>query len=203
MTPTYDGPREGHVDVWWSARRWDRPRLILSEGQTHLRRVLQTYGRDLPLERDEFGKPRLTHADDFSFNLSHSGGALVVAVACGDQIGVDCEEIREFPDLLEVAELVCSNREIEQLRRSAGELRLKTFYRMWTGKEAVAKAIGLGMNMSFQEIEVISESTGGTTHTCVAGNACWWVYPLQSPPGLVASCACRRPVKIRYRRIPD
>ena len=58
-------------------------------------------------------------------------------------IGIDVESREAIgPDVLGVAETVCSPAEMEQLRALPEEERADHFLRLWTMKEAMAKAAG-------------------------------------------------------------
>ena len=54
---------------------------------------------EMHVERAPEGKPRLVHPRDFRFNLSHSGGIGVVAVARAREVGIDVEGVRPLDDL--------------------------------------------------------------------------------------------------------
>jgi phosphopantetheinyl transferase len=80
----------------------DRRRGVIGRG--YLRLLL---GRilDLRFEYDEFGKPGLIpkRAPQLQFNLSHSGGLILIAIAMGRAVGVDVERIRTDLDPDQIA----------------------------------------------------------------------------------------------------
>jgi len=100
------------------ARRWVAARWAL-------RRVLGDYLEVVPaevrLEIGEYGKPRLPRGSGPQFNLSHSEGLALVAVADRD-VGVDVERIRP--------------------KRPAD------FYAEWARHEAQLKCLGTGLGGS-------------------------------------------------------
>ncbi|MGC1853430.1 MAG: hypothetical protein WA687_13430, partial [Solirubrobacterales bacterium] len=74
-----------------------------------LRRVLAHYldadPGEIELRTGEYGKPALADPGaPLRFNLSHSSGAALIAVACGREVGIDIERIRPRHDLLRLAE---------------------------------------------------------------------------------------------------
>lgn len=75
------------------------------------------------------------------FNISHSGKIVLVAFSDSD-VGVDTEVMKHI-DFLQIAEAVFSNAELQLLTKST--VALETFYRLWTQKEALLKALGLGL----------------------------------------------------------
>ena len=102
----------------------------------------------VPLTRTREGKPVLAPADTPSgpwFNVSHSGDVVLVAFSRFGRVGVDVEEPQPLDDLLSVATAAFVPAEVEQVRAAAGEEQLACFYRLWTRKEAIAKALGIGI----------------------------------------------------------
>jgi phosphopantetheinyl transferase len=84
-------------------------------------------------------------------SVSHRGG-LVVAVAHRHPIGVDLEIVSE--KLMRTKHLFMSPRERELIALSGlGQQRAAT--RLWTIKEAAAKALGLDLFQAIREVEVV------------------------------------------------
>ena len=82
------------------------------------------------------------------FNLSHSGPWCVLAMGEGD-IGVDIEAPDEAH--LCVAPMVYTPEEQAWMRESP----LERFYMLWTWKESVMKAMGLGMKLEPGSFDVL------------------------------------------------
>jgi 4'-phosphopantetheinyl transferase len=142
----------GPIELWVS------PVLPGERGEELLRRVLaRRLGGSLPelaFRRGERGKPELV-GGELAFNLSHSGGLAVIAVAERGEVGVDLEQVRPLRrlDLLEQGALTRDER--RTLGRAGGEpARTHCFLRHWTAKEAVAKAFGAGLALAPQRLEV-------------------------------------------------
>jgi 4'-phosphopantetheinyl transferase len=91
---------------------------------------------------------------DLCFNLSHTQGAVLIAVAQGHEIGVDVEWQRPMEDLEGMARTVMSDTEAAHWQKLAQELRCRAFYRLWTRKESYLKAIGLGLFRDLHEVTV-------------------------------------------------
>lgn len=108
-------------------------------------------------ERADDGKPYL-HPDcaksGLQFNLTHSRTQVACAFAFGRPIGVDTEEDYAAPDLLEVAALVCSKAEVDLLSKLEGQARRWAFARLWTAKEALAKASGQGLGLDLKAFPI-------------------------------------------------
>jgi 4'-phosphopantetheinyl transferase len=133
------------------------------------------------------GKPRL---DDRSagvrFNLSHSAGLALIAIAREVEVGVDVEEIRPRNDLGGVARRVFTEAEREAVE-VGGE---PAFYRHWVAKEAFVKATGRGIE-SLRSFEVLLDGPGGARLNHVAGDpaeaARWTLATLDPGPGFAAA----------------
>ena len=114
------------------------------------------------------GKPVLP--DGPCFNLSHSGDKVVLAEDDWD-VGVDVEQIA--PWSWQVAKKVFTSRELAWLRNQSSEA---AFYRLWTGKEAIMKALGLGFQLPPECFEILPESAGPNP---VCGRN-WYLYWTQT-----------------------
>jgi 4'-phosphopantetheinyl transferase len=91
---------------------------------------------------------------DVHFNLSHSGKWALIAVSEGAEVGVDVENVRRPDDLPAVARRLFSTGEQEALNRLTEEKYAQAFYRCWTRKEAVLKALGFGLSVDPTTIHV-------------------------------------------------
>ena len=109
------------------------------------------------------GKPHLDALrTDVRFNVSHSGDVALLAVARGKELGVDVEEIRALSDLDAIARAQFSPREQSDLRSTgtSDEARLLGFFACWSRKEAVIKAIGLGLSFPLAAFDVATDPDG-------------------------------------------
>ncbi|MCA8887943.1 4'-phosphopantetheinyl transferase superfamily protein [Hyphococcus flavus] len=79
------------------------------------------------------------------FNLSHTRGRALIGLSTAP-IGVDIEQIEEFPDMLETADLAFTPESRAILAACTGDVRTRLFYRFWTLGEAFIKATGLGIS---------------------------------------------------------
>jgi len=98
------------------------------------------------------GKPSLEGAGVPSFNLSHTGGTAALAVSAIGNVGVDIETVRDIT--MDVARRFFSAAEVAALEALLPDQRVAAFYRCWTRKEAVVKALGDGMSFPLDEFEV-------------------------------------------------
>ncbi|MDO5093877.1 MAG: 4'-phosphopantetheinyl transferase superfamily protein, partial [Propionibacteriaceae bacterium] len=117
--------------------RWTAARVLLREV---LGRATHTAAADVPISVGEHGKPM---ADGLEFSLAHSGSLVLIGVGALP-LGVDVEGI---PDDRAVAQIGTSlhPRETEELRGLPSEQRCEAFTRLWVRKEAMYKALGIGL----------------------------------------------------------
>ncbi len=105
----------------------------------------------------EFGKPFAVLGGEMapvSFNVSHSGDHGLIAYAAEGWVGVDIEERVARADLDGLMEAALNPVERDELA-SEGEMRkLHGFLKLWTIKEAIIKAVGLGVAIDMTELEV-------------------------------------------------
>lgn len=104
-----------------------------------------------------FGKPALTappQAAGLHFSVSRSGGVAVLAVARGGRVGVDVAALRPVPEAALIARRLFSPAEAAALAALPDTARLAGFYRLWTCKEAVVKALGGGLSIPLDAFEV-------------------------------------------------
>lgn len=114
-----------------------------------LRQVLARYvevePRELVFEYGEHGRPQLAAglaAGDLDFNLSHSGSHALIALLRGGRVGVDLQRIEPARDLRGLAERFYAVAEVEALRRLEGDAFARTFFQLWSCREAYVKALG-------------------------------------------------------------
>ena len=116
--------------------------------------------RDMEYGENEHGKPYFKNYPDIKFNLSHSGEYAVCAVS-DYEVGVDVEMIGDAKDVLEIAERFFAANEYEYIK--SGDTKT-TFFKLWTKKESLLKAIGTGIVGGLDTYEVLdNEITVGDT----------------------------------------
>jgi len=101
------------------------------------------------------GKPVLLGSHGVHFNVSHSDGTALIAIASAE-VGIDIECIDGSVDYPGVAESVFSRSEIEMLRNAPETRRGEVFFSIWTRKEAYLKATGAGFSSDLPKISTAS-----------------------------------------------
>ena len=110
-----------------------------------------------------------------SFNVSHSGSHGLIAYAPEGWVGVDVEERTARADLDGLMKTALSPAERDELASESELHRLHGFLRLWTIKEALIKAVGLGVSINMSELEVPAAMRHGS-----AGG----VFELPQTPGM-------------------
>jgi 4'-phosphopantetheinyl transferase len=136
-----------------------------------------------------YGKPALGVNDSrlpLRFNISHAGGLAVLAFARGREIGIDLEPVpATFPGE-EIAMRYFSPRELAELRALPPAERAEGFSLCWTGKEAYAKARGLGLQIRLDSFSVsLTPGQPGTLHSEDSDH--WTLHSFQPSPNFVAA----------------
>lgn len=114
----------------------------------------------LEFAQGSHGKPHLAgaQAQRLSFNLSHSGRSVLLAVADpGVTVGIDVEQCREMADWPQLAQSCFHPQEVLELAAlytQAPALGQQAFFDTWTRKEAVLKALGVGLSMPLNAFRV-------------------------------------------------
>jgi 4'-phosphopantetheinyl transferase len=98
----------------------------------------------LDVDVDPLGKPRLRSPAGWHFNVSHSLGMGLVAVS-DTPVGVDLEPVRPIENADGLVERFFATEEKSAYRALSAAAKPAGFLRGWTCKEAVLKAIGIGM----------------------------------------------------------
>jgi 4'-phosphopantetheinyl transferase len=147
------------------------------------------------------GKPSLTGlAAPPAFNLTHSGALAALAVADAGDIGVDIEEIRPIRE--NIAERYFSVSEVAQLRALPIAEQDDAFFRCWTRKEAIVKALGDGLTMPLDRftVDITTDTEAGLQASFdTEPAASWRLLPFRPADGYHGAIAVRtkgRPITV-------
>ena len=105
----------------------------------------------------EHGKPFAAvdgRRADVGFNVSHSGRHGLIAIGAHSWLGVDVEERVSNRDLEGIGSLVYGSTERRLLAAATGCEKVDLFYRLWSMKEALIKALGAGFSLNPSRFEV-------------------------------------------------
>jgi 4'-phosphopantetheinyl transferase len=180
----------------------DRNRFVAARGI--LREILAGYTGGAPADLrfwcSPFGKPHLAPdagGGELCFNLSHSDGLALFAVARRRRIGVDLEAI--CPTIMEegIAERNLTPTEVSTLRTLPACQQVEAFFHCWTRKEACLKAWGWGFATSLASLEVslAPDQPAGFLNGVPCG---WSLVALQPGTGYAGALAVEgRSIRLR------
>ncbi|HUN22982.1 MAG TPA: 4'-phosphopantetheinyl transferase superfamily protein [Anaerolineales bacterium] len=151
--------------------RFEHHRIEWVKGRYALRwvlaRYLQTQPAAVQIVTSPFGKPLLEANLNLHFNLSHSRGHWLLAVA-KSPVGVDLEWwLRADTDWKSLASAYyCA---AEKLALTNSQSPAQTFFQIWSAKEAYLKAVGTGIVDGLAELD----TTQGKIDK-------WWLHSFPS-----------------------
>src|SRR3990167_8836445 len=124
----------------------DRQAFTLTRGTLRclLGDCLKQKPEGIIFSQNEYGKPELKDSR-WQFNVSHSHDYALIAIGRDYPIGIDVEYQDRKINPLELCDRFFATEEIEQLHSVALDEQGRTFFNLWTRKEAFIKAIGMGL----------------------------------------------------------
>ncbi len=178
----------------------DQQRFIVARGVLRdlLGRYLQTQPGRISYVYNAFGKPDLSpeFGGRLKFNLSHSAGLALIAIATASNVGVDLEYIRAQSDYAEIARRFFAAAEVDQLIALPDHLYAEAFISCWTKKEAYLKACGDGLAIALNSFSVplTTDPAHSPVDLYVPSNGIvpakrWSFYTLQPAPGYIGALA--------------
>jgi phosphopantetheinyl transferase (holo-ACP synthase) len=181
-----------HGNLWLAsphaARHFDPGQL--SDAERNRLARLRREGR-----RQEFAVSRAlrlhvtrTAPHPASESLSHSGGyAALAQVGPELRVGVDIEHHRPR-DVVSIARTAFTDSEAEVLECVGDAERERLFYAMWTIKEALAKALQLGLLVALRRCEVAIEAGGWQVRIPAPAGGSVAVYQPRTDLTLAVAC---------------
>lgn len=141
--------------------RFDEGRRRFVVGRGILRSILAGYLGAKPQEiRFQYGpqgKPSLEkkyESAGLHFNLAHTRDLAVCACTRQCEIGVDVEHIHPVDEIDRIARRIFSESDYFVWNHLPDDLRLIAFYKCWTQKEALIKALGYGLSQPMSQLSV-------------------------------------------------
>ena len=195
-------------------RRWDRFVVQGARRQFTLCRAALRINlcERLGCANDELSFGYLEHGKPFarvngtpspvSFNVSHSGSNGLIGFAEHDGLGVDLEERAPDRNFDGIGSSVYGPGERRALTAAAGPQKADVFYRLWSLKEALIKALGTGFSLNPSRFEVPAAMLGGARSSVFrfphAPSHSWWLMDL-GEPRFAAAMAYRLPLRAPER----
>ena len=169
--------------------RFERDRLLCIGAGLLMLRVLGIPDESV-LEYGTCGKP--SAPGYLPFNVSHSGDWCILA-AGPDPVGADIE--KPAASVMDIAPRVFTPAERSWMSESPAE----RFFRLWTWKESVMKATGLGMNLAPESFEVLPF----TRNEPVVLNGRRWYAASGNLDGCVFSVCSASPMSVSLRIVTE
>jgi phosphopantetheinyl transferase (holo-ACP synthase) len=154
----------GRVDLWWAEVRDAADRRALLRDVVS--RYLRCHPEEVVLRRGASGRPELDRPGSrLRFSSSSSGPIALFAVTDGAAVGVDVERTAHGALLPGTEHLFLSAAERRRVAELAPASRPVELLRLWTVKEALAKALGTGLATDPTELELRPPWRGGVVPT--------------------------------------
>jgi 4'-phosphopantetheinyl transferase len=166
----------------------DGDKFIVSRGV--LRYILAKYlnqpAASIRFELTENKKPFIVYktGPELHFNLSDSADKVLIAIA-KSPVGIDVEIINPKFDYKEILPYNFNPEEINYIKLDDS---LKRFYSLWTRKEAILKATGIGLTDHLPLIHVLN-GTNQTDGSLLSTEYDWQLHSFEPDKGYMATVA--------------
>ncbi|HLM83480.1 MAG TPA: 4'-phosphopantetheinyl transferase superfamily protein [Terriglobales bacterium] len=180
-----------------------RERWTVARGA--LRCILAQYARCKPdvlvFRAGPHGKPALAWpVEDIHFNLSHTAGLALVAVAGNGRVGVDAEIVRPEIEVADLSRRFFAPAEAAEILALSADVRLAAFFTCWTRKEAFVKALGGGLSVPLDRFQVSIRSEQPARLLWLdGGESDQWSFLDVSEPGVAAALVVEGPAPVLRR----
>lgn len=149
------------------------------------------------------GRPRLGRRPEMAiqaveFSVSHGGDLLVFAFTGGAPVGVDVEPVGGMEDIdAELLDFALTGTERLRLLEAPAPQRRRIFLRHWTGKEAVLKLLGTGLDVEPQAVSLPPFPMTGKASVMLPGSppVDLWVSEVEVGPAHVCTLAIGQEVR--------
>ena len=150
--------------------RAERARASYVVGRWLLRSVLAEQTGKPPSEvvivYDDEGRPLLPGAqagDSPYLSITYAHGLVACALSSDEVIGIDAEDMDRKVDHLLIARRFFSPDEHREIAELDGVAQRRCFFRYWVAKEAVLKALGLGLKGGLDRVHLETGPPGRDT----------------------------------------
>jgi 4'-phosphopantetheinyl transferase len=152
---------------------------------------------EVPLVSTPSGQPRLA-GESLATSLSHSGGWVAIAVCGAMTVGIDIELSPSRVILDDLLALICTPTEAAEMGRLSALERELALLALWTRKEALLKAFGVGLAEAPARLQAALSELVAPPEEATGVPPCR-VRDLDLPTGLVGALAA--PVGVERCRL--
>jgi 4'-phosphopantetheinyl transferase len=134
--------------------------------------IYQNYNIDnFDIRFNQFHKPFFKHYPDIYFSFSYSEDYVFIALSRGTPVGVDIQRMdNKFVNEVMAGEIMCMDElELFHAHDDNALLQRKFFFSVFSSKEAIIKAFGMGLHFPIKEISTLASrnfSFNGSTYHC-------------------------------------
>ena len=181
----------------------DRNRYIVT--RAILRKLLKGYlgsvqSKNILFEQTKYGKPYLHHSmniTNIKFNLSHSNDCIVYVFSKNIDVGIDIEYINKDLIIDDIVEHCCSNQEQIELQKLFNDNKYAYFYKLWVIKEALVKAMGLGLSFDLRQMHInfAENKLINAINVIDSSKLCWTLDMFSTYNGYYSAFAAKNPIK--------
>jgi 4'-phosphopantetheinyl transferase len=137
---------------------------------------------------------------DIAFNLSHTGGLALVAIAGSGRVGIDAETVRSTIEVEDLSRRFFAPAEAAEILALSPDARLAAFFTCWTRKEAFVKALGGGLSVPLDRFRVSVRSDEPARVLWVDGKESdRWSLLDVGEPGVAAALVVEGPAPVLHR----
>lgn len=140
---------------------------------------------EIEFEFDAYGKPRLLHRETLFFNVSHSGNFSLIALSEHRPVGIDIEAVAATPR----PDFGFPGLTPDECRYCNAHPDTATYFRIWSGKEAVLKAFGVGIATHLPSLSVVPVTPEQYAVSFYSAAPAVEAWQLPAPPFFVAALA--------------
>jgi len=161
-------------------------------GRLLLKKALIALGMEEQLEKICFRENGKPYIDGVHFNISHSDNLVVCAISTDVELGIDVEKEKA----VKLSDFKAWFTAKEWAIIKGDPHPLKTFYRYWTRKESIIKALGITLS-ALHQIEL---NAGQDVFT--DNGKSWYLKDLDFGPGFFGAICSERKVRgIRVKKV--
>jgi len=154
------------------------------------------------LSKGSHGQPLLRDTP-YATSLSHSGSQVAIAIARASTVGVDIEQAPPRASLSELIELLCTPAEAQALQTLPQVDRTEALLSLWTRKEALLKAFGIGLRVAPSSIDAPLGCAIDPPTAASDAPACR-LHALALPPNLAGALAAPLAItRIQLQTLPS
>ncbi|MEZ5920159.1 MAG: 4'-phosphopantetheinyl transferase superfamily protein [Parvularculaceae bacterium] len=173
----------------------DRDAYVAAHALLHMALRAVTGRSNCSVCYDDMGKP-VACCDGVglpvSVSLSHTRGMAACAVSSNGNVGIDVEAVRQEVAFEDLARRYFSQSEHAQIEAADETARRELFFRTWTLKEAVVKALGKGLRIALNEFDVLADPSTVRFNPSMKEEGQHWLIESRCLSGYFASAALRQ-----------